>query len=269
MLKTTGFLKYVIASFAVLVLAGICLQSCGRQKEDKPKVESVRKERRAIMFGNKLYHEGKYADAVADYEKALKANGMSSVAVFNLGLSNLQLASQKGDSTKIAQFKQKGTSYLQSLAGLAPVRPDIASMASYNLGNFSFNSDDTQGAVQLYKQALRLNPLDNNARRNLRIAQLKQQQNQQDNKDNKDNRQNQDENKDENKDNKDKNRDNQDQKQDQQNQPRQPKQNEIDQQAANQILQAVENKENQTRARLNQQGKGNKAGHASASNKNW
>ena len=87
---------------------------------------------------------------------------------------------------------------MEMVAKMGSRKPDLASKANYNLGNVCFNSEDYKRALDYYKQALRLNPDDAAAKRNLRITQLKMQNDNQDKNDDKD--QNQDQNKDENKD---------------------------------------------------------------------
>ena len=118
---------------------------------------------------------------------------------------------------------------------------------------------------------LRLNPDDAAAKRNLRITQLKMQNDNQDKNDDKD--QNQDQNKDENKDqennqNNQQNQ-NQDQKQDQNKNENKNQQPDINQQTADQILKAMENKENQTRSRMGTGNQGDKSTGRNRSRKNW
>ena len=155
---------------------------------------------------------------------------------------------------------------------MAKEKPGLASKANYNLGNIEFNREKYAEAINFYKQALRIDPKDENARKNLRIAQLKQQNQNNDNKDNQDNKQDQqqDQNKDQQQD-QDKNKDqNQDQNKDQnQDQKKDNQQQNINNQTASQILQAVDNKENQTRARVNRANKGEKAAAAGARSKRW
>ena len=52
------------------------------------------------------------------------------------------------------------------------------------MGNMSFLAEDYQAAIDFYKQALRLNPADDKARKNLRLAQMKLPKNNKDNKQN-------------------------------------------------------------------------------------
>lgn len=235
--------------------------------------ESTRKERNYISEGNKLYNDGRYRAAYLKYQQALKENPSSAVARYNLGLSQIRLGSNPSDTTQAAKdMLANGAKAMEQVSQMGREKPMLASRANYNLGNIAFNSEDYSNALNYYKQSLRLNPDDEAARRNLRITQLKlQNQNQDQNQDqNKD--QNQDQNQDQNKDqqqNQDKNQDqNKDQNQDQ-NQQQQQNQPDINQQTADQILKAMENKENQTRARVTTGNQGDKSTGRNRSRKNW
>lgn len=228
---------------------------------------SVRKERRLIIKGNEYYSKKQYKLAAECYSNALKANSSSDVAEYNLGLTRLRLTSDKNDTTAIArQLRSKGVEAMEKISRLGSSKPLLAAKAEYNLGNLEFESENYQGAIVRYKQALRLNPDDNAARRNLRIAQkkLQDQNKDQNNKD-------QDRNKDQSREDQNQNKQNQDKNKDkEQNQDQnKTKDNEIDRQTANQILQAVENKESQTRARMNASSQGKSASGQATSVKNW
>lgn len=153
---------------------------------------------------------------------------------------------------------------MQSVAQAVKEKPMLAADALFNLGNIAFNSEDYGQAVEMYKSSLRVNPGDEKTRRNLRIAQKKLQNNQDQNQD-KDKDQDQDKDQDNKQDqNKDQQQDQQqNQQQDQQQQP------EINPQAAEQILNAMENKENQTRARVNKANNGEKSPGRNTNNKRW
>ena len=123
----------------------------------------------------------------------------------------------------------------------------IAQRSYYNLGNIAYNDEQYDQAIEAYKAALRLKPDDMAAKENLRLAQLKKQEQEQ---------------------NQDQNQDQQDQQQQQQQEQQQQEQNQDQQQhqqqqqqqqqqpmtqSAQQILQSMQNKENQTRKKVKEQ----------------
>lgn len=235
--------------------------------------ESTKRERNAITDGNKLYNEGRYRAAIKKYEEALKENPNSAVGRYNLGLSQIRLGTNPSDTTQAAKdMAAKGCQAMEQIAKMGSIKPQLASMANYNLGNVAFNSEDYRAALGYYKQALRLNPSDDNARRNLRITQLKiqdQDDNQDQDKDKDQDQQDQDKDQDK-QDQQDQQQDQNDSKQDQQNnQQQQPQPQDINKQTADQILQAMENKENQTRARVATGNQGDKSKGRNRNNKNW
>ena len=235
------------------------------------KTRSVRKERSFIRQGNSLYEKGRYREAARKYSEAVDINPESAVGRYNLGLAQIKQCNPTDTTASNRKLLQIGVSNLQAAAQIGFGNVRVSTLACYNLGNLAFNQQNFDQAIQYYRQALRLNPADDNARRNLRIAQLKKQ-NQDKNKD-----KNQDQNKDQNKDqdqNKDHNKDqNKDQQQnkDQNKDQQPPRQNEkdINPQTADQILRAVENKENQTRQRVMGNGQGKESKGRNSGRKNW
>lgn len=227
--------------------------------------QSTRAERRHINTGNRLYEQNKFVDAQREYQAALKANPSSAVATYNLGLSQLrQIKNLKDTTSKNSPLRKEAVSNLSAVANMAASKPGLAAKANYNLGNMEFNSENYKGAIDYYKQSLRIDPSDERARKNLRIAQKKLQQQQQ-------NQQNQDK-KDQDKQNQDKKdqQQKQDQKQQKQDQKQdQEKQQQISPQTSQQILQAVDNKENAVRARVNKANSGKKSGEAARSVRRW
>lgn len=243
---------YIIMSFMLLGISGA------------PVVQaSTRAERRLVTKGNKLYTERKFVEAESIYQEALRENPQSTSARYNLGLSQLRQVKNMKDSTPKTQKLIEGARRnFNEAARQAKERPGIAAKANYNLGNMEFNMEQYQKAIDYYKQSLRIDPNDNNARRNLRIAQKKLQQQNKDK-----NQQNQDQ-----QDQKDKQdqKDQQQQKQQQQqDQKRQPQEQKINEQTAQRILQAMDSKENQTRARVNRAAKGEKGVGNGQARKRW
>lgn len=219
---------------------------------------ATKKERALILEGNNLYRSKKFQEAVAKYKAALQDNKESSVAAFNLALADIAVAASLQNQDSVAnQLVQDASQLFQTVAQKRVTRNNLSSKAYYNLGNLAFYGEDYGNAVNLYKEALRLNPSDNNARRNLRIAQKKQQKQDKDKNKNQDQQQDKNQQQNQNKD-----------KKQQPNQPQQPQQQKINNQTSDQILNAIERKENQARMRKNAQPT-QASPRSGQSNKNW
>jgi Ca-activated chloride channel homolog len=246
-------------------------------------------ERKLIREGNRLYENKKYTDAEVSYRKALDKKNNSLEAGFNIG-NTLYKQGKFDEASKQFSSMIEATKDKSQLSKI-----------HYNLGNSYFQEKKYQESVDAYKNALRNNPNDKDAKFNLSLAQrfLKQQQQQnkqdQNNKDNKDNKdknkqdqnkqdQNkQDQNKqDQNKQDQNKqNQDKQDQNKQQQNQQGNQGQNkdQKDQQGqisagdAERILEASKNDEKAVQMRLQQikakEDKDKKARQRSNPSKNW
>ena len=205
------------------------------------KVESNRDERNAIRKGNKLFEEKRYAEAEVEYKRALQHNPQSDVANYNLALSYIRQGGSSDPNDSKSPLNQ-ADQILRNVVKTAD--KGLASRAYYNLGNLAFNKQNYQESVNMYKDALRRNPDDDQARENLRLAQKKleeQQQNQDQNKNNNDNKDKQDKN-----------------QQDQQNQQQKPNQNQPQEQNqgmsdgnAQQILKAMQDAEKTTQQKVN------------------
>lgn len=263
-------LIHIAAGFAAMLL--ISASCSGSGEREQTEVVSTKKERNFIKEGSELYRQKRYAEAEVNYNRALGENPDNKVAKFNLASAYIKQRGEdsenKGDS-----LVARANSMLAELS--AATETEIAQAAFYDRGNLSYKGEDYSSAVEHYKNALRRNPADDAARENLRLAQIKLQQQQQ-NKDNQnqDNDKNQDQQQQQ---NQQQNKDDQQQQQDQQNQDQQ--QNEANQNKdkkeqpqqqngglsdanAQQILKAMEDKENATRQKLEKMKQG-KAGQAS------
>lgn len=230
--------------------------------------ESTRKERRLINRGNALYKERKFVEAQSLYQEAITENPASAEARYNLGLSQVrQVANPADTSSRNRAMLDGARKSFSEVASLAKTKPGLAAKANFNLGNLEFNAKDYQKAIEYYKQALRIDPSDDKARKNLRIAQKNlQKQNQDQNKDN--NQKDKDQDKD--KDNKDQKQDqNKDQNKNQNNDRKNDSRQNLSQQSAAQILQAIDNKESATRARVNKANKGEKSEASGRNTRRW
>ena len=113
--------------------------------------------RAEVEEGNRLYEERRYQEARARYLEALeKAPGLA-VARFNEG----NALYRDGD------FESSAEAYLEALDGSDP---EWRSRAWYNLGNAMLERQQPDGAIEAYKEALRLAPADVDAKHNLEYA---------------------------------------------------------------------------------------------------
>ena len=157
------------------------------------------------------------------------------------------------DITKQEKYNEAGEQY--KMSAQMQKDPTKAAAAWHNLGNISSQAKDYAKSIEAYKQALRLNPNDDETRYNLVLAQklLQEQQNQQNQDQEKDNQQQE-----ENKDDQNKDQQNQPQQQDQ-NQQNQDEQNQQQQdqqmskENAEQILEALQQDEKATQDRINKE----------------
>ena len=127
-------------------------------------------DRQYIRQGNKLFSTGDFANAEVSYRKAIEKNPKNPQAVYNLGNA---LMAQKKDSAAVAQFEN---------ATKLETNPLRKAKAFHNMGVVCQSHKMYGEAIEAYKNALRLNPADDETRYNLVLCkhqQQKQQQNQQ------------------------------------------------------------------------------------------
>ena len=130
-----------------------------------------------IKKGNDLYNQQKYDEAAKEYAKAVAKDPNNASGLFNLG-NSLYQQKKFDDSRKL----------MTESAKLAKDKNGKAA-ANYNIGNTYMSQQKWEDAVNAYKQTLRNNPQDVDAKYNLSYAEQmlkKQQQQQQQNKDKKD-----------------------------------------------------------------------------------
>ncbi len=234
-------------------------------------------DRREVRGGNRDFKKADYAAAEIDYKKALVKDSTSVAAQYNLANTLYKLENWQ-------EAEKYAGKALDSLS-----RSPRAADAFFNSGDIYLQQRRWSEAIEAFKESLRRNPGDMDAKSNLAYAQkMLQNEQQQDRQNNQnqdqnqnDDQPNQDQNQDQNKDqNKDQNQDNQDQNKDQnqdQNQDNRqnPDQNQNDNQnnpgrnpdsndnqnqngqqpkitpdAAEQMLQAIQDKENETQDKV-------------------
>lgn len=215
--------------------------------------------RQATREGNNLYHKEDFLNAEIQYRKALEIAPNDSLAGYNLGNALIRQQQDEKAKESLQQFVN-AASAAQKGGNRA-----LASKAYFNAGDVCMAAQQYQEAVQFFKRSLRNNPLDDEARYNLFLAQklLQQQQdeNQDENKDDQQDQQqqqqdqqqqNQDQNQDQNKDQQQQPPQDQPQDQNQDQQPQQ-QQGQMSQDQAEAILNANNRDEQQTQEKVQQQ----------------
>lgn len=135
-------------------------------------------ERRQVRKGNRAYERGNYQDAAGRYMRALGADPASFEARYDLG-----------NALHRQELYDQAAQVLQQVAADSLAAPADRAQALYNLGNTQFQQKKYSEALESYKNALRLNPDDLEAKFNYAyVKKLLDDQNRQnqDNKDDKD-----------------------------------------------------------------------------------
>lgn len=231
----------------------------------------VQPDRSEVRSGNRAFRKGDFKKADIDYRRALVKDSTSLAANYNLANTLYRMENWQ-EALKYAETAEN-TAAGRAAANSADV--------FYNKGDIALQNKDYNTAVEAFKQSLLLNPGDLDAKENYIYARkmLEDQQNNQQNNQNNDqnqdqnNDQNQDQNQDQdqNKDNNDQNKDNNNDNKNDQNQNRDQNQDQdqngdndkdqnrdngqgqppqISPQAAQQMLQAIEDKEKETQEKV-------------------
>lgn len=247
---------------------------------------SAQVDKKEIRKGGKFFKDGAYKEAEVEYRKGLLKDSTSVAGNYNLGNTLYR-------ENDFANAHKYYNSLLDSIAKVEhevdwsgdskEIRESNESNLYHNLGNSCLQQKDYAGAVEAFKNSLRLNPNDMETKANYIYAKKKLE-DQQDNKnqggggDNNDNQDNNQDNKEQDKDqNKDNNQDNKEQNKDQNNDQNNDKeQNNRDNQGDNgndnrdnkgnngkspkispsqaeQLLKAMQDKENKTKEKVNEE----------------
>ncbi len=197
---------------------------------------NAQSEKKLIRQGNRDYNKNNFSESEISYRRAIDKNKQSPNAVFNTGDALY----------KQNKFEDAGKQFIES----ANMNEDKnkRSAAYFNLGNSLLNANKLKESIDAYKGSLKLMPDNIEAKYNLAYAQdmlrkqEEQQRQQQDNKDNKEN------NKDQKKDDQNMDQNNKDQQNDQnkneqKDQKNQPQEQNISQEDAERLLNAIANDE--------------------------
>lgn len=115
-------------------------------------------ENAAIARGNKLYKEGQFEKAIEAYEQALKQNPENTIARYNLAAARFR-------SGKFEDAQKVYNEVLEKSNDDA-----LKQKAAYNSGVAFTKQNKLWESIEAYKLALRMNPLDADARFNLQKA---------------------------------------------------------------------------------------------------
>ena len=185
-----------------------------------------------LRKGNREFRKGEYVEADISYRKGLLKDTSSVAAKYNLA-NNLYRQESFDEAAKM-------------LDGIE--NPDAA--ACFNRGDVAIAKEDWKTAVDSFKECLLQDPGDLKAKENYIYARNKlmeqQQQEQQQNQDNQDQNKDQDQNQDQQQQDQQQDQDKQDQQQQQQ------QQQELSAQQAQQLLQAIQEKEKQTQEKVDE-----------------
>ena len=196
---------------------------------------SAQTDRQYIRQGNKQFDAGDYPNAEVSYRKAVEKNPKNPQAAYNLGNA---LLAQKKDSAAIEQFQN---------ASKLETNPLRKYQSFHNIGVICQSHKMYGEAIEAYKNALRLNPTDDETRYNLILCKHEKQKQDQ-------NKQNQDQNKNDQKKDDQKDQQKQDQNKDKDKDKKEDKQQEqkpqMSKDNAEQLLNAAMQQEKQTQDRL-------------------
>lgn len=218
--------------YLLILLSALCSKTLYAQKENA-----------TIRKGNRYYKEQKFDESQKQYQQALQQSPDNAAANYNLGNAQFRKSS----------FEEAAKSFDEASAHAD--NRDIKEKSFYNKGVASAKQKKLEESIAAWKDALRLNPADDEARDNLQKAlteQKKQQQQQQ-----KDSKKQEDK--------KQENKNQEDKKQEQKQQEPQQQKSRLTKQQVEQLLKALQQKEKDVQDKMNQ----NKMKTLSQPEKDW
>jgi len=234
-----GTIKYFVVALLLLL---VCDEVSAQQM----------KERGLVRKGNRQFKREQFEKSVDSYQRALQHDSTSFEAKYDLASALYRTERyEKAEKTLLGIVNDTTRTELE--------RGEVA----YNLGNTQFAQQKYKEALSSYRQAMRCNPNDEDAKFNYaftkRLIQQQEQQQQQQNQD-------------QNQDNKEQNQDKQDQQQQPQNQDGKEEQQQGEQrpegamtpEQQEALLQAIQAEEDKTQDKLKE-----KAGVLIRGSKNW
>ena len=244
-------MRAIAKYLAIVVLLLVCGEVSAQQM----------RERGLVRKGNREFKREHFEKSVDSYQRALQHDSTCFEAKYDLASALYR-----------TERYDKAEKTLLSIVGDSTRTEKERGEVAYNLGNTQFAQQKYKEALSSYRQAMRCNPNDEDAKFNYaftkRLIQQQEQQQQQ---------QNQDQNQDQNKDNKDNQQDNQNQQNEQNQQQPQNEEGKDEQQEGGQrpegamtpeqqeaLLQAIQAEEDKTQDKLKE-----KKGVLIRGSKNW
>ena len=139
--------------------------------------QATKRERNLIKQGNEYFNKKQYSKAEESYSRVLEINPNSQIAKYNLG--STMLRQRGGNSEKDVARDSLISRYLSDVGSNTSAPASLRAHSFYNLGKLAYDRQDYANSVNYFKQSLKIDPKDDQARKNLRMAQKKLQQNQQ------------------------------------------------------------------------------------------
>ena len=244
LLKNVSLFKRKTNGSSVRMLLGaVCLSSLL-----SPSSLMAQSDRQYVRQGNQLFNKGDYERAEVAYSKAIEKNDRNAQAHYNLGNA---LMAQHKDSASVEHFQK---------ASQLETNPLRRSQSFHNTGVVCQRNRLYGEAIEAYKQALRLNPADEESRYNLVLCQYEKQKQDQQQQQQQQQQQDQQQQKQE-----QQQQQNQDQQQQQQ-QQQEEKKPQMSKENAEQLLNAAMQQEKQTQKRMKE---AQKQGMRHQNEKNW
>jgi len=120
----------------------------------------AQQQNQTVQTGNSYYRQQQYDKAESEYRKAMTTPPPDKIAKFNLA------------SSLIKQGRADEANKLLAELSIKEDKPDIRSNAIYDQGVIYTQQKKLEASIESYKQTLRLNPNDQEARENLQKALL-------------------------------------------------------------------------------------------------
>ncbi len=169
-----SWFQYLLAAALLLLMVELFISEIKRTKKIKPALvvlflflgfsSFAQNANETIKKGNDAYKKTDYETATKKYGEVVQKNENNATAQFNLG-NALYKTEKKEDAVNAFEKANKTL-----------VKPAEKSNALYNKGVVLQNNKKLEDCILSYKNALKLNPTNEDARHNLQLALKKQQQ---------------------------------------------------------------------------------------------